>query len=200
MKNTIYILLFAITILSCRAQSPIVGLETLEHTISNGSYVKDLNNELDKFTGTWIFNNNDSTFIISLQKIEMNFNGDYYEDFLVGEYTYILNGFTLINTIPLLNSSPNDYDNRNIGGRYFISGQEYGCEDCGDNEKRIDLYFNDPDRAYLSSSIILRYLVDETNQKKISATIIATDGVILPYDGAPEEPRVPYGTYLMEKQ
>ena len=172
-------------------------LDTRIRNIQNGSYVKDLNNEMNKFTGTWRFNDGTSSFTLIIQKQENVFNGDYYRDYLVGEYAYTLNGIEVINTLSSLNTPLNQYNN--IGGKNVVIGQDYGCEDCINNERRFRLYFIDPERKYLSTTLIIRYLVDESNPEKITATIISRGSAVIPVDGY-TSPRVPYGTYLMEKQ
>jgi hypothetical protein len=65
--------------------------------------------------------------------------------------------------------------------------------------KDIGMYFIDPERKYLSTTLTIRYLIDLTDPEKITATILARHGVVIPEDGF-TSPRVPYGTYLMEKQ
>ncbi|TXE17646.1 hypothetical protein ES692_08765 [Psychroserpens burtonensis] len=211
MKNLFFAILFLLLALSCKAQSPILSLDTYEHQIPDNAYVKDLNNELNKFAGTWIFSQNNITFTITLQKQEQTFNGDYYEDYIIGEYAYLINTLEIINTLSSLqeaNATNNSQTNeniieylniRNIGGRYLENGQDSGCNDCSENERVLELYLVDPDRKYLSTSLILRYLVNENNPEKMTATIRARTGVAVPIDGF-TSPRVPYGTYLMEKQ
>ncbi|WP_040281237.1 DUF6705 family protein [Psychroserpens damuponensis] len=199
MKNLFFTISILLLALSCKAQGPIVALDTYEHNILDGSYVKDLNSELNNFVGTWIFTDGTTSFTLVLQKQIQTFNGDYYEDYMIGEYSYTTNGLTIVNTIPLLNNAQLNLQ-RNIGGRYIVKGPDHNCTDCLPNERRIDLYFSDPNREYLSSGIVLRYLVNETNPEKITATIYVVGNVMLPYESASSSPSVPYGTYLMEKQ
>ncbi|MFT4610674.1 MAG: hypothetical protein ACJA1H_002795 [Glaciecola sp.] len=200
MRKLFFTISILLLVLSCKAQSPIVPLDTYEHNILDGSYVKDLNSELNKFVGTWIFTDGTTSFTLVLQKYEQTFNDDYYEDYLAGEYSYIGNGLAIVNTLPSLNNTQLSLDDRNIGGRYVVKGPDHNCADCLANERRIDLYFSDPNREYLSTGIVLRYLVNETNPEKITATIYVVGNVMLPYEGASSSPSVPYGTYLMEKQ
>ncbi|TXE17645.1 hypothetical protein ES692_08760 [Psychroserpens burtonensis] len=200
MKNLFFTISVLLLALSCKAQSPVLALDTYYHEIPDGAYVKDLNNELNKFVGTWLFTNGTTSFTLVLQKHEQTFNDDYYQDYLVGEYAYVGNGLTIVNTIPTLNNTQLSLDDRNIGGRYVVKGPDHNCTDCLANERRIDLYFSDPNREYLSTGIVLRYLVNENNPEKITSTIYVVGNVMLPYEGASSSPSVPYGTYLMEKQ
>jgi hypothetical protein len=199
MKNLFFTISILLLALSCKAQSPIVPLDTYIHEIADNSYVKDIDNELNKFIGTWIFSDGTSTFTLVLQKQIQTFNDDYYEDYMIGEYSYSINGLTIVNTIPFINNTNLNLQ-RNIGGRYVVKGPDYNCTDCLPNERRIDLYFSDPERKYLPNSMIIRYLIDQNNPEKITATIYRRGSIVLPYENAPTSPRVPYGTYLMEKQ
>ncbi|RKE99024.1 hypothetical protein BXY80_1123 [Ichthyenterobacterium magnum] len=71
------------------------------------------------------------------------------------------------------------------------------CSDCSENERRIKLYISDPQRDYLSAHLILRYLINETNPEKMTATIVALHGGVIPNTDSPISLRVPYGEYLM---
>ena len=131
-----------ITFLSCKAQNPIVSLDTKIHETAVGSYLKDLNNELDKFEGTWEFVGENSSFIIVLEKKEQVYNDEWYEDMLIGEYKYIDNGVTTVDLLnrlsnPLLNN-PNSYYEFNITGNTILKKlQKPSCEDCGLSERRL---------------------------------------------------------------
>jgi hypothetical protein len=89
MKNLFFTISILLLALSCKAQSPIVPLDTYIHEIADNSYVKDIDNELNKFIGTWIFSDGTSTFTLVLQKQIQTFNDDYYEDYMIGEYSSI---------------------------------------------------------------------------------------------------------------
>jgi hypothetical protein len=199
MKYIFYTLLLITSITSCKAQSPIVNIDASRSSTVDGAYFKDLNNEFNKFIGTWVFTDGTNTLTIELKKVEMVYNGKDYEDKLVGEYKYQGNGLVIVNTL-------NNIDNHNtakhaISGRTLINNdQSIICDDCETNERRVELYFDDSERRYLTSYIILRYLNSETNPEKITATSYLYSSIPFPYEGAPGSPRVPYGTYLMEKQ
>ena len=51
MKNTILLLFLFFTIISCKAQN--YPLNTDYETIPNNSHIKDMNNVLEKYAGTW---------------------------------------------------------------------------------------------------------------------------------------------------
>ncbi|SFN44057.1 hypothetical protein SAMN04487989_101439 [Bizionia echini] len=204
MKNIIYINLLVIGLtLSCKAQSPIVSLDA-PTTTPSGAYLKDLNNELDKFEGTWIFTEGTITFTITLEKKEMVYDGfKYYSDELFGAYSYTTNGVEIVNTFPLITETETDLDNTNIGGNYIIPNNLYvACDDCAPDERRVKLYFSDPERPYLSVSTVLRYIQDGNvpgQDEQITATIFPHGGM-LPDENSPSTIRVPYGEYLMVKE
>ncbi|RKE99025.1 DUF6705 family protein [Ichthyenterobacterium magnum] len=198
-KHLTHIIIALLLTLSCKAQSPIVGIDASRNSTPIGAYYKDLNNEFNKFVGTWVYTNGNDSLIIKLEKREQVAVRSNYRDMLSGEYKYVENGIEIINTIPLP-SEISFAGNKNIGGGYIITGQNYDCTGCLDNERRIKLYISDPQRDYLSVYLILRYIVNETNPEKMTATIISTHGGVIPNADSPTSLRVPYGEYLMIKQ
>lgn len=186
--------------MACKAQT--VSLDASYWEYPEGTYIKDTFNEMDKFVGTWQYTDGTNTFIIVLQKKTHIYNGEYYEDFLVGEYRYVSNGVEIVNTLPLLNASINiNGDDNNIQGKMIIPNNMFpSCDDCDDIERRFQLGFYDPERKYLSLSLVIRYLAPSTGLSiKMTATLVSNGGVIIPVN-SPTEPRVPYGEYIMIKQ
>lgn len=196
MKNILFIII-AFLAISCKAQNPIVGLDSPSYNATDGTYFKDLNNELDKFIGTWKFIDANDELIIEIEKKEQVPISNKYRDYLVGEYKYVKDGEELVNTLPNLNQNN---VNENMGGGYILKPNEVPiCNTCASDERRVDMYFKDPERKYLQSSIILRY-IPNSSPPQMSVKIYSNDSVILPYDSAPTVMRVPYGEYLMIKQ
>lgn len=181
-------------LLSCKAQSPIVGLDALYKT-PKGAYLKDLNNELNKFEGTWKYINGTTELVIVLKKKEKVKGLKYYRDKLYGEYSYKKNGVIIVNTLPLDINTPS-----NIGGSYIIKNNQFvKCNDCTPDERRVDLYFYDPERKYLNTDIILRY-IQGSNPVQIKVTVYSRHGGMIPHENSPTETRVPFGEYLLTKQ
>ena len=163
---TISIVLLA---LSCKSQSPIVNIDASRSSTIDRAYFKDLNNEFNKFVGTWIFTDGTKTLTIELKKVEMIFNGKDYEDKLVGEYKYESNGFVIVNTLDNINNQ--NVAKHPISGSSIINiDQSIICDDCDIDERRIKLYFDDSERRYLTSYVILRYLNSEIDPEKMTAT------------------------------
>jgi hypothetical protein len=89
MKSKILLSLFIIgSLLSCKAQT--LPLNTSFLDIPNGAYVKDTNNELNPYIGTYKanFNGNEITLFINKQehKLEESSQKNYYMDALVIKY------------------------------------------------------------------------------------------------------------------
>ena len=197
----IKILIVCLFFISCKAQT--VPLNTYYHNVSSGAYFKDTLGELDKFDGTWVYSNSNISLTIILKKKIHVYDGEYYEDIIVGEYKLIQNNQEIVNTLPTNLLDWDNIDDRNIGGRRFISSEEVvPCVSCDPNEKRLMLYFSDPQRKYLTSTILLLRYVQPTSgePEKMIAKIVSTQGVIIPDENTPTEPRVPLGEYLMIKQ
>ena len=202
MKHILILFIIGCFALSCKAQTLIVDLDTYIGDKPQGSYSKDVNNELNKFVGTWEYTNGNTLLKIILYKTQMNYDGEeFYFDDLRGEYSYIESGIEIVNTLPNLINDPENHGDRNILVQSILSNNDMPpCDDCSSEERRVSLGFYDPERDYLNYTITLRYLVGQTNPEKMEVTIFESDSAILPYEGAPETIRVPSGTYLMEKQ
>lgn len=207
MKNIILTTIIAFITLACKAQT--VGLDAKYGGLPLGAYFKDLNNEMDKYVGTWQYiNGNDTLTIVIQKKIHVLSGLGYYEDLLIGEYRYISNGVVIVNTLPLLDNTTLIGRDFNISGKLPINRYLWvKCLECGVDEKRFALGFWDPERPYLTSTkIVFRYLPLALNENgstspiRMTATILATHGVSIPTEDSPVSPRVPYGEYLMVKQ
>ena len=79
MKN-ILIILITIISFSCKAQQPIIALDSLGFDIPNGAYLKDLSHDLDKFVGTWVMQSPFSKLTIKIKKIDQYNNDTFFED------------------------------------------------------------------------------------------------------------------------
>jgi hypothetical protein len=98
MKNILKIILFVLTIASCKAQA-VVDLSTFNQGNNQGKYFKDLDNDFQIFLGTWegVMPNN-RTFRIHLfkmPKVDFTSSTDaYYKDFIGGSFELIDNANT----------------------------------------------------------------------------------------------------------
>jgi hypothetical protein len=139
-----YQILFILTVLSCKAQSPIVSLEDWDGSEQENAYFKDINNEINDFEGTWLYTNGTTSLKITLVKNVMLFNGKFYEDIMTGGYQYIEDGDEIVNTLDDANN-PNLGRSANIHGNRISNNCRYlPVDDCTDGEKRLGLSIKDP--------------------------------------------------------
>lgn len=99
MKQILLILISVFAFL-CKAQE--YPLNTSLDNIPNNAYLKDTNNDLNKYVGLWKGNWNGKTLYLDLRKIKYHYTGNqsYYEDKIFGERKVIgVNGIVEIDRI-----------------------------------------------------------------------------------------------------
>lgn len=143
--KTLKIIIIALLAIHCKAQTPIIDVIGTRMDQPDGYYVKDINNLLNPFEGTYIYTNGTTTFIMVLVKKVQQFNGRYYEDLIIGEYQYIENGVEKVNTLSQINTVYNDQRSHNIDGNFVVNNnfREWKCPLCDPNEKRLSLSIRD---------------------------------------------------------
>lgn len=103
------ILLIIITLMFCNtvlAQTPPTSVQPTENNIVPGHYFIDDN--INKFTGTWRWTSGTDTVIISLKKLKHTFDDIppvFYHDWLYGCHKYIKNGQLLESTMQNFSST-----------------------------------------------------------------------------------------------
>ncbi|WP_438968583.1 DUF6705 family protein [Nonlabens sp.] len=98
MKNVLLILMICLGLYSCKAQ--VYPMERDDYvSFDSGISFKDMNNNLDKFQGTWEYQDSTSKLTVILQKIEDYEVGNALSDVIVGNYIYEENGVEIINTL-----------------------------------------------------------------------------------------------------
>ncbi|TYB78915.1 DUF6705 family protein [Bizionia myxarmorum] len=210
MKTPIYIaiLSFFSVLIECKAQTPVVSLYegNLVPRLEN-AYYKDVDNDFNRFIGTWRYTNGNEIFKIVLNKMQMSeltrVSGiSYFTDYLYGEFQYIdNNGNELINTLPEISNTSLSKDEHQIFGNRIIPYQFLpNCEDCVVGERRVRLRLEDPERTYLSYEIVLRTLPNITDPTINDIEMVLGLGYSRFPSGATTETRIPYGTYVMIKQ
>ncbi|GAA5084735.1 hypothetical protein GCM10023210_04830 [Chryseobacterium ginsengisoli] len=198
MKKIILLMLF-ISIVSCKAQ--IIPMNNDHVETPDGAHLKDTENFLNKFVGTWKYQNGNEQFIIILKKENDHFYKTYYKDILYGEYKYISSsGNTLINTLDKIDFAYPSKSYHNISGASLISNNLYvKCNDCNPGEFRVKSFFDDSDRkGLIGTGVIFRYI----NPTTIKVLIIGSKGKVLESetDNLPDQLRVPSAEYTMTKQ
>ncbi|NMR35906.1 hypothetical protein HIO71_17140 [Chryseobacterium aquaticum] len=142
MKNYLIIILTFI-LMACKAQSPVYTLGQSPVDKLKNSYVKDTNNVLNKFSGTWIYSQNGQVFTVNLQKAEMVFLINYFVDELLGNYKYSINNNTIVNTIL-----------PDFSGK---KSRIFGFTIWEGNPNKVTLFFRDPERPRVSCQVDLTY-------------------------------------------
>lgn len=185
---------------ACKAQGPIISITDKSQPNVLNAYYKDVDGIMNKFEGTWIYQNGNTSLTIKLEKKEAYFNNRYYRDRLVGEYKYTVDGVDVVNYLPRFNDSNVNDSQRSIkGSRSVLKNYMPSCTDCSDTERLFSLYFRDFERNYLRSRIVIRHKTDN-NVEKLKILIEDHDSAMLPTDDSPTITRVPYGTYELIKQ
>jgi hypothetical protein len=197
MKNIFITIFIVIFCFSSKAQV-IIPAEHAHVEITSGAHIKDTNFFLDNFIGTWQFTQGNKSFTIILNKsLDADYDS-YFKDILYGEYQYVDDsGTTLVNTLPLMNTSYSSQLSHNISGGNFIRPLEYPkCLACSPNELRVQVYFEDPERRYIPMEMVLRSISPTQIQVKLyqmgQKASFVTNSI---YD----EIRVPAGEYIMNK-
>ncbi len=202
MKNLFItlLLIFAKTIF---AQNTIIALEDDNGSKIPGAYYKDINNSLDTFVGTWLFNNGSETFKIVLQKDTLvSINNIYFKDLIIGEYQYIdENGVEKVNSLSNLSITLPHIYNHSIDGNFIVSDPSYwNCYDCSLGERRLMVSFSDPVNNIGGSMLIKKTTV--AGQEAIRIEISYLFKSVFRYDEPVviPTPSVPQGIHTLIKQ
>ncbi len=144
MKSIITLLILVISIVSCKAQHIIPVEKGYQYVASEDGfmgnndyvYVKDVNNILPKFIGTWKGTYNNKTHEFKVERTTID-DDELKEDILLLRYkiTNNSNGSVVENTLSLTNESPfvmkNGYVDKDGGYVYSYIGKEVACGQNG---------------------------------------------------------------------
>ena len=144
------------------AQNNIINIESANHfNTPVGSYIKDVNNTFNKFLGTWKWQEGNEILIIKIEKVTMyhNLEYNYYEDFMIGNYSYTQDGGAtyLVNTIL-----------QNVGIQNPELVPLYSSGPVNQNEDTFtfkDIIYNKN-----SCNAIFKFLPNSTNQMELILT------------------------------
>lgn len=104
MKKLLMLLFFVVSY-SCKAQQTIPMSMDYTNYLKNNNYIKDTNNDLNKFIGTWKWinpTNSNTYFEINFFKVlywNPNNINNFFEDTILGNYKYVENGVIITNTL-----------------------------------------------------------------------------------------------------
>jgi hypothetical protein len=164
MKKVI-IILFVLFNYGINAQS-IVDICSGEsfYDLPSGSYIKDVDGQLDKFAGTWIWTNGNEEVTFKLQKVVHQYFSEYgtYEDYMIGDYKYTKNNGSLI----VVNSGapPSQF----ILVDHLLPEFHPMYANCPESETIIDFIFTDIIVDNESCRAIFEFLPGSTTQIKLT--------------------------------
>ncbi|WP_299363644.1 DUF6705 family protein, partial [Winogradskyella sp.] len=120
------------------------------------------------------------------------FNGDYYEDTMVGGYQYIENGVEIVNTLTDANN-PNLGISASIDGNLIFDDCQYlPVDDCIDSEKYINLSIDDPNSdKHWGNLIVHKRTVNGQAAIKINIVMTYVTGAD-PLEGDLPDPSIPW--------
>ncbi|MEY8849929.1 DUF6705 family protein [Psychroserpens sp. XS_ASV72] len=200
MNRGIIVLYFFLAIYSCKSQ--IIPLTEYYGEDDNGAYYKDVDNDLDKFVGTWKWEDGNNSLTVTFIKEEnmQSTIGNSSYDILAGEYRYEENGQILANYLIRLNdSSITDPDSHYISGNTILfNNHKPPCDTCEQGERRLYLNFNDPTLPYLPLACVLRHKTINAIEQ-IEMDLFLSGSYIQP-TGLPDDSTVPMGRYTLLKK
>ncbi|SMC78849.1 DUF6705 family protein [Moheibacter sediminis] len=124
MKNVFIILMISLSGMIANAQSPVLPLRSHGDYITNGCYLKDSQNELLPFTGTWVYQNGNTKVTLKFQRVKLHLDmsyPSYYKDILEAKYKVEVNNMVIFDN---LNEAYNIVGTSMISGGIF-QGDKY---------------------------------------------------------------------------
>ena len=138
-----------------------------------GAYIKDVNNKLDKFSGTWIWTSGSDQVTIKLQKVENQYFSEYdaYADYMIGNYKYTKNNGSLVVVNTIL--TPSKF---NFAGNLLPQFHPMYAP-SPENETTIDFSFKDIILNKEGCTAIFEFLPGSTTQMKLTQKNRGTHGI-----------------------
>jgi hypothetical protein len=202
--KTIFTFIISIIYLSLSAQE-IESLYDGPTYAESNKYYKDLYNDLDRFVGTWLFTNGNTSLTITLQKKVRMQDGNFFEDVLVGGYKYVVNGLTVVNTLPLLSNNYSQQQKYTLFGNTIIGPSSILCINCTPTTRRVSLSFWEPDRDVWNMNPMMEFeRADEGTIQKLSL-VFYNSGTATANSLNGSEPEfhthsIPIGNYTLTRQ
>ena len=196
-------LIAILIVISCKAQTIIPIYGGIEYDDNSNFYLKDIDNEFNKYEGLWKFQEGSTTLQLRLFKLvqQQDVDSGLYEDHLLGECSFAQNGVILMDTLPLIEDSSIPYYERSIASTVFINNsQRPACFECNENERRIKMSFYHPTVDDVYSDMVLRYYIENGEEKLKMNIWNASPGSYLEGRTDPLEIAIPDGEYTLTKQ
>jgi hypothetical protein len=188
------------SIFSITLNAQIVNIENKNGTRTNGYYYKDVNNHLNQFVGTYKYENGNEKITMIFKKIINHYNGEYYQDLLVGEVKYEKNGIVLFDNLSRINQNlPNPYSHDICGNSIIENLTRPVCEGCTTNQKRARLIFFGRDNND-GGTIILQKIIITGQPDKLKIWLHYDNRIILEGEPTPPDALIRSGYYTLIKQ
>lgn len=201
MKNILLTSIILMSLISCKAQTIIVPIFSTENIEKNPNYyLKDVNNDFDKFEGTWSYFDlsTNTEFTIELKK-ELHYlsPSNYYKDLIIGEYYYKKNGAIIMNTMSDIDNPSISTGNHNISGYSILNKNNTPfCDTCDITERRVQLLIRHTIEADVMGYLTLRHIMDN-GIEKLEARI--SNASIMGHSQTSYE-EMPFGEFVFVKQ
>lgn len=197
--NILAVLLLSI---NCKAQTPILDISDSGTGLPNGYYLRDNNNLLNSFEGTYQYTNGNTILKIVLVKKTQQYNQEFYEDLIIGEYQYIENGIEKINTLNEINNVYIEQRFHKIDSNFLVNNnfKLFPCLDCFSNEKRLYASIFDPSTNSYADIVIRKTILN--SQQIIKINIINFKKGLIIVNELATEPNfsLPLEEYILIKQ
>lgn len=190
MKHILSILLVTFGLLNCKAQSPIISLEDWDGDEQKNAYYKDISNELKNYEGTWLYTNGNTSLKIILVKSVMFYNGEYYEDLLIGGYKYVESGTEKINTLSDADNPKNGLSASIHGNTIYEDCKFLPVDDCSNSEKRLGIGILDKNDKHWGRLMLHKRTVNGKEALKINIEMNYAGED--PKDGVLPPPSIPW--------
>lgn len=99
MRHLLSLLIICSSLYSCVAQTYPMEGDDSPLLLEAGMSLKDTNNNLNKFEGTWVYEDANNKLTVVLQKVEDFESAGYFSDVILGNYIYEENGVEILNTL-----------------------------------------------------------------------------------------------------
>jgi hypothetical protein len=166
-----------------------------------GAYYKDVNNLLNPFEGTYIYTSGSTTLKIVLVKKVLQYNSQYYEDLIIGEYQYIKDGVQIVNTLSEITTTYLNQRNHKIEGNLIVDKnyRVWKCTSCSLTENRLSTQIEDVVSERFAELVLRRTTEGGQEVMKIKITNISR---VIEIDDQPTAPdfALPTGEFTLIKQ
>ena len=188
------------------SQSPTIDIYSNYDDEINNAYYKDINGLLNKFEGTYVYQNGNQLFKLVLIKKEMQFNSRFYQDMIIGGYQYIdANGVEIANTLANVTVVyPNQLMHFVNGYNLLRNNNRPICSTCFGGELRLSLTMTSPDRSTYTKLIIRKMFSLEDNSESLKIFVTPKRAGERSYIEGTEPPvlapLLPTGEYVLQKE